>query len=159
MLELSATVLISTATAPSSWERSWPETHERDLQVGKHMRPCGIAHLPAPAILQYSQAHQHRSHCGHGYPSEKTFSGLRSIHSVSTWGNGWRCTDHSPRRISPHSIICPSLRSRCHRLYTRAWPQRPLQQRAEFPQESGFVNDCLGSAPGTRRAKSRARVH
>src|SRR6185312_16860205 len=61
------------------------ETHERDLQVGKHMRPCGSAHLPAPAILQYSQAHQHCRHCGHGYPSEKTFSGLRSIHSVSTW--------------------------------------------------------------------------
>jgi hypothetical protein len=44
-------------------------------------------------------------------------------------------------------------------LCSRARPQRSFQQCAELAQESGFVNDGLGSASGARRAKPRARVH
>ena len=63
------------------------------------------------------------------------------------------------RRFSPYQNYMSALGPCCHRLRLRAGPQRPLQQCAEFPQESGLVNHRLRSASGTGRAKPGASVH
>jgi hypothetical protein len=149
-------LLISTATAPSSWPKSCRKLIKdvcrfasicdrvASLTCPLHLY-CNTARPANTAAIAGTATHRKRRSLACGLFIHFQLRGLAALGPII-------CADSRLLKI-----ICVRLRS-C-RLNSRAGPQRSLQQRAQFPQEFGFVNHRLGSASGARRTKPRARVH
>jgi hypothetical protein len=149
-------VLTSTATAPSSWTKSCRKLIK---DMCRFASICArVASLTCPLHRYCSTASPTNTAAIAGIATHRKRRSLTcGLFILFDFGTG-DARAYNPCRFAFIRLYVCLFRLRdC--LCSWAGPQRSFQQCAELAQESGFVNDGLGSASGARRAKPRARVH
>jgi hypothetical protein len=149
-------VLISPATAPSSWAKSCRKLMRETCRLESIC--ARVASLTCPLHRYCSIARPTNTAANAGIATHRRRRSLAcglSMH-FQLWVGDARA--YHPRRSA--SLDYKSALCSCHHcVYARTGPQRPFQQRAQLVQEFGLVNHRLGSASGARLQKSGAGVH